>query len=226
MKKFGFIIFAAALSVGLLFSANCGGIGSMKSFSGIKGSGTSKSEQRNISGFSKIEAGGAMNVEITAQGDFSVTVEADDNLLQYIKTETSGDTLKIYSEGRISPKAKMNVKITMPEVKGLDVSGASNAVVSNVKVDSLELNASGASKIKIEGESKDLDSDASGASKIDAENLRVENAKVKASGASSSIVSPSNELKADASGASSIHYTGEPKNVNQKSSGASSVKKK
>ena len=225
MKKFGFIVFAAALAIGLMFSANCG-IGGFKNMTGIQGSGTAKSEQRNVSGFSKIEAGGAMNIEITAQGDFSVTVEADDNLLQYIKTETRGDTLKIYSEGKISPKTKMNVKISMPDIEGLDVSGASNAVVSNVKTDSLELNASGASKIKIEGEAKDLDSDASGASKIDAENLRVENAKVEASGASSSTVSATGELKADASGASSIYYTGEPKNINQKSSGASSVKKK
>jgi hypothetical protein len=160
------------------------------------------------------------------QKDFSVVIEADDNLLQYIKTEVRGDTLKIYTDGKISMQKKASVKISMPEITGLDVSGASTVVVSNVKADALELDASGASNITIDGEAKELVADASGASEIDAEELKVENAAVEASGASSATVSPANELKADASGASSIYYTGEPKNVVPKSSGASSVKKK
>ena len=225
MKKFGFVVFAAALSIGLIFTANCG-LGGIKSFAGVQGSGVMKTEQRNVSGFSKIEVGGAMNVEVAVQKDFSVTIEGDDNLLQHIKTEVSGDTLKIYSDGKLSMKTKMNVKILMPEIDGLNISGASGAVVTNVKSDSLELKASGASKVKVEGEVKNLKSEASGASKIDTENLRAENADVEASGASNSTVFSSNELKADASGASSIYYIGEPKNINQKSSGASSIKKK
>ncbi len=227
MKRPSLRVFAAILIIGLVFLNGCGFAGFNKSFGGgVQGSGTAKTEQRNVSGFSKINAGGAVNLEITAQKDFGVTVETDDNMLSFIKTDVSGDTLKIYSEERISPKTKINVKISMPELKDLDLSGASTAVVSNVNADSLELGASGASKIKIDGQAKDLKSDASGASGIDAENLRVENADVESSGASSTTVSAANELKADASGASSIYYTGEPKNVNQKSSGASSVKKK
>lgn len=223
MKKFSFSVFAAALTAGLLFSG-CRFAGF--NGGGVQGSGTAKTEQRNVSGFSKIDAGGAVHLEITMQKDFAVSVEADDNLLSLIKTETSGDTLKIYSESGISPKTKFNVKISMPELKDLDLSGASTAVASGVKTDSLEIKASGASKIKIDGEAKELNSEASGASGIDAEGLTVENADVEASGASSSTVSATNELKVDASGASTIYYTGEPKNLNQKSSGASSVKKK
>jgi len=225
MKKLGFIIFVITLSIGLIFTVNCG-FGGIKSFAGIQGSGVMKTEPRNVSGFSKIEAGGAINIEVTVQKDFSVTVEGDDNLLQHIKTEVSGDTLKIYNEGKLSMKTKVNVKISMPEINGLNISGASNATVTNVKSNSLELEASGASKVKVEGEVESLKSDASGASKIDAKNLRAENADVEASGASSSTVFSSNELKADASGASNIYYVGEPKNLNQKSSGASSIKKK
>lgn len=226
MKKPGLFVFAAALIIGVIFSGGCGFAGFNGFSGGVQGSGTAKTEQRNVSGFSKVVAGGAVHLEITAQKDFSVTIEADDNLLSLIKTEANGDTLKIYSEGKISPRTKTTVKISMPEIKDLDVSGASTAIVSNAKTDSLGLDASGASKIKIDGEAKDLKSDASGASGIDAENLLVEDADVGASGASSSTVSATNELKADASGASTIYYTGEPKNLNQKSSGASSVKKK
>jgi len=227
MKRPGLFVFAAALAVGLIFSAGCGFAGfSGFNDSGIQGSGTAKTEQRTLSGFSKVVAGGAIRLEVTAQKDFGVTVEADDNLLPLIKTDVSGDTLKIYRESGSSSKIGVKVTISMPDVKNIDVSGASTAIVSNVKTTSLELEASGASKIKIDGEANELKSEASGASGIDAENLRVENADVQASGASSSTITAANELKADASGASTIYYTGEPKNFSPKSSGASSVKKK
>ncbi|MGI8788238.1 MAG: head GIN domain-containing protein [Pyrinomonadaceae bacterium] len=225
MKKYGLLIFVFALSVGLAFSTNCS-FGGFKNLGGVQGSGTSKTETRNVSGFSKIDAGGAMNVEVSIQKNFSVEVQADDNLLANIKTETSGDTLKIYSEDRISPKTRISIKISMPEIKGLDVSGASSGNVSNVNADSLELKASGASKIKIDGTAKELNADASGNSTIDAENLKAEDADVDASGASSATVSASGDLKVEASGASKIAYVGEPKNIKQNSSGASSVVKK
>ncbi len=222
MKKLGLIVFITALSIGLLSAIGCG-IGNL---TGVQGSGNAKSEKRNVSGFKQIEAGGAITLEIDAQKDFSVKIEADDNLLPLIKTEVSGDTLKISTEDRISSKTKIVVRISMPELTSLNISGASGAVVSNVKTDSLKLEASGASKIKISGEANDLESDATGASGIDAEGLTVNDADVEASGASNTTVSVANNLKADASGASTVYYTGEPKSVEPESSGASSIKKK
>lgn len=228
MKKIGFIVFLSALVIGSIFSVKSG----FESFhinfggKGIHGSGNSGSETRNVSGFTKIQTGGAINVEVSAQKDFSVVVEGDDNLLQFIKTETSGDTLKIYTEDKINPKSRIIVKISMPAIDEAEVSGASNAVISNVQSESLKLEASGASKITVDGTATNLKSETSGASGIYADSLNVENADVEANGASKTVVSANNELKADASGASSIYYTGEPKNLVSKSSGASSVKKK
>lgn len=225
MKKIGLVIFIAALTVGSILSANCS-FGDFKIFRGVRGSGNKASETRDVSDFKGIQAGGAVNLEITVQENYSVTVEADDNLLQYIKTEVSGDTLKIYTENNINPKSKMNVKVSMPELNSLEISGASTADVTNVNADSIRLEASGASKIKINGTAKNLQSEASGASSIEASDLTVENADVEANGASKTTVSASSELKADASGASTIYYTGEPKNLKQNSSGASSIKRK
>ena len=222
MKKLRFILFGFALSIGLFSAIGC----SVGDLTGVQGSGNAKSEKRNISGFKQINAGGAIGLEIDAQKDFSLEITADDNLLQLIKTEISGDTLKISTEDRISPKTKIIVRISMPELTSLDVSGASGAIISNVKTDSLNLEASGASKIKISGEANNFKSDASGASGIEAGSLTVYDADVVASGASNTTVSVTNNLKAEASGASSIYYTGEPKNVEPKSSGASSIIKK
>jgi hypothetical protein len=227
MKKIGFIIFLVTLAVGSILSVKSGvGKFHINFKNGVQGSGNSRTEVRNVSGFEGIKAGGAINLEVSVQKDFKVEVEADDNLLEYIKTETSGNTLKIYTEGRFSTKSRINVRISMPEIKELEISGASNAIISNVKSDSLIVESNGASKIKIDGEAKNLVLEVSGASKVEAEELKVERIDVDANGASKVTVSPTSELKADASGASTIYYTGDPKNVESKTSGASSVKRK
>jgi hypothetical protein len=85
---------------------------------------------------------------------------------------------------------------------------------------------SGASKVELNGEANNLTIDSSGASKINAENLKVANAAIDVSGASHVTVNATEEIKAEASGASKVSYLGEPKNVIKNTSGASSVKQK
>lgn len=225
MKKLGFLVFIAALVIGIMFSTGCN-FGGMRNFTGIQGSGVPKTETRAVKNFNKIDASGAVNVEVIFQKDFNVEVQADDNLLANIKTEVDGDTLKIFSEDRISSKTRINVKISMPELEALDISGASSGNVSNVKAESLDLKASGASKIRIDGTADDLNIDASGASSVDAENVKAGNVEADASGASNATVSANDDLDVSASGASKILYVGEPKNIKQNSSGASSIAKK
>ncbi|HEY0049331.1 MAG TPA: head GIN domain-containing protein [Pyrinomonadaceae bacterium] len=231
MRKVKIIVFIVALIAGLTFAKmsafsfgfNMPGI---NVFSKVKGSGNIQIEKRDASAFTGVKAGGAITVDVTAQRDFSVEVEADDNLLKHIKTEVDGNTLKIYTEGNISTRNPIRVRIAMPQIESFDVSGASTGSLTNIKNETLSLDASGASKIKIDGEARELIVDLSGASRLDAENLRAEDVTVDASGASSASVVALNDLNADASGASTIRYTGEPKNVKKNSSGASSVRQK
>lgn len=225
MKKIGLIVFITTLFIGLVSALNCS-VGNFEGLSSIKGSGNVKSETRDVSGFKAIEAGNAIVIQVAAGKDFAVKVEADDNLLPLIKTEVSGGELKIFTEGKISTRNEIRVRVSMPELDGISLSGASYGIVSGVNSNSLDLGASGASKITIEGRAQTIQAEASGASTIDAANLQTENANVEASGASNINVNTLNNLTAEASGASTIVYTGEPENIIEKSSGASSVKRK
>ncbi len=232
MKKLGIIIFIGALVVGLIV-ANLFSFGRIKerffniSFDHrITGSGNVASDKRDATGFSSVEVGGVFEVEITAQKDYSVVVEADDNLLPLIKTEVSGGVLEISSEKKLSTKNPIRVRISAPDVENLEISGASKVSLSDLKNAALAVNSSGASKISLAGETSKLTIDVSGASKIDAENLRTEDAAIDASGASHVSVNVSGTLRADASGATKIIYSGSPRNVEKKTSGASSVNPK
>ena len=216
-------LFALLLIASMAAAFGCGGF---KNITGVKGSGNLKTETRSVSGFKKIKAGGFVKLDVAVQKDFSVSVETDDNLLPLVTTQVDGDTLVISSKESISPSKTTNVKISMPDLVDLDLSGASTGVITGVKTDSFEVEISGASSIKLDGEVKSLNAKASGASKIDAENLRAENAKADSSGASTITVTAANDADLNASGASTVYYTGEPKNLKQNSSGASTIKKK
>lgn len=232
MKKIGLLIFITALTVGLVFG-NIISFGKItgKFFnvsinSGVQGSGNLMSEKRDLRGFDGIEAGGVFQVEITAQKDFSVEIEADDNLLPLIKTEIRDGVLNLETEGKVSTRNGIKVRISAPSIERMQISGASEISLADAKTENLQIDSSGASKIYVSGETGDLIVDVSGASKIDAANLKSDRATVDASGASGVNVFAVSELRADASGASKIIYTGSPKEFVKKTSGASSVREK
>jgi len=233
MKKVGFIIFIIALIIGVTFANFFSwGKSSARIFNfsvnvgGVKGSGNVQNETRHVADFDAIEVGGVFDVEVVAQKEFSVEIEADDNLLQFIRTEVKGGTLEISTDKSISPKNAIRVRISAPDIDKVQTSGASKLSLSNVKNDSLKVYASGASKLKVDGETRDLEIELSGASKIEAESLKAENVDVDGSGASCVSVNVSGDLKADLSGASKVTYTGNPRNLEKSTSGASSVRGK
>ncbi len=232
MKKIGIVVFGAAIIVGVVianffsFGKMTGNLFNFSFHSGIKGSGHAASEPRDASGFKQVEVGGVFQVEITAQKDFSVQVDADDNLLQYIKTEVDGDVLKIEYEKDINSKTPIRVRISAPDIERIESSGASKITMADLKNSLLDLDSSGASRISVAGETARLNAQVSGASNIDADNLKAADADVDASGASRAYVNVTGKLKADASGASHVIYSGNPSNVEKESSGASSIKQK
>jgi hypothetical protein len=230
MKKVGIIIFAVALIVGVAlanlfsfgrttarlfnFSVNLGG---------ISGSGNIVTEKRDVSGFTSVEAGGIFKVEITAGRDFAVEVEADDNLLPVIKTEVSGGVLKIASDRHIRSHGPIVIRVSAPDIDGVEATGASTVSVANLNNREFSIDSSGASKVSAAGETGKLTLDISGASKVDASGLKAADANIDASGASHVEVNAVENLFIDASGASRVTYSGNPVNVEKKTSGASSA---
>lgn len=229
MKKLGIIIFIIALFIGVTFASvfSVGGFTlkrfSFSFFNGVKGSGNIKTEQRDVAEFKSVKVGGAIVVEITAQKDYSLEVEGDDNILPLITTEFDGDTLKIRSEKGYSTSTPIKVKISAPNIEDLDLSGASKVSIVNLDNESLNVDTNGASKISCEGKTKNLTVDMSGASNFDSEKLSAENVSVDSSGASKASVSVKDSLKAELSGASKVVYYGNPTNIEKTTSGASSI---
>ncbi|MFL6468225.1 MAG: head GIN domain-containing protein [Pyrinomonadaceae bacterium] len=233
MRKIGFLVFIVALILGVTVAGFFSwGKASAKFFNvtweigGERGSGNVQTETRDIKGFKSVDVSGVFQVEIVAQKDFGVQVEADENLLQYITTEVNGGVLEISTSKRIKSSSGLKLRISAPDVERLEVSGVAKVYVSDLKNAGLQLDTSGASKVNLAGETDKLTVDVSGASQIDAENLKTRAATVDASGASKVSVFATESIRSEASGASRVTYTGGATDVVKKTSGASSVSQK
>jgi len=233
MKKIGLIVFVVCVVVGLSL-ANFFSFGRLSdtpfglriNFGRETGSGHIASETRPVSGFKSIDVSNAFVVEVVAGKDYSVEVQADDNLLPLIETSVRGGTLHIETEKSVSTKNDMVVRITAPEIEKIEASGACKVNASGITNKSFTIDTSGASKISVAGETSELSIDVSGASSIDTDQLKTVNANIEASGASKVYVNVSGELRAQATGASRIVYSGEPRSLDVNKSGAGSVSRK
>ncbi len=93
----------------------------------IKSTGNHIATYRDVTNFSSITISDKMDLYLTPGTDFEVRVEAGENLQSLIKTELSGDTLKISNHNRCNwvrgYDEKINIYITAPYFKYILNSG-------------------------------------------------------------------------------------------------------
>ena len=190
---------------------------------GISGSGTRKTEKKEVPAFKAIETGGAFDVEITCQKPQSVEIEADDNLLPLLETDVSDGVLHVGMKQNYHSQKLISVRIAVPDLNRITISGAGTARVTGVKNENFVINSTGAAKIEAKGETKAVEIRNSGAGLIDAHELRSSKAEVNLSGAGQAEVYASEQLDVTISGVGRVTYAGQPKVINKNISGIGTV---
>ncbi len=197
-------------------------------------------------GFTQIKVSHSIKLVLSQSEEVSLAVSAeDDKYKSYIKTEVSGNTLRISLDNDHwsgSKNRRFTVYLSFKDLEKLEISGAaqvlvagtlklsnlgvemSGATVLNAKmeVQNLTLNMSGATKSRVSGNAGTANIECSGASDISAYGLQIQNCSASASGASDMQLQVIKSLNATASGASRIYYKGEP-STNIKKSGVSKI---
>lgn len=110
------------------------------------------------------------------------------------------------------------------EKLGLQVSGAAKCKL-DLAVTDLSCSVSGAASCSLAGQAGSLNAIVSGAASFKAEDLVTSKAQVNASGASTAKINVSESLTGIVSGACTLRYMGDPKEVRLNQSGASTVKR-
>ena len=212
-------------------------------FNGVKGDGNVVKEERDISSFTSLDVSGAFKVYLYQGNTESLTVEADANLMQHIKTKVKGDKLEIYLDESIKNATKLNIYLTFEQLEMIDISGAvsligedrmefgelwldgsgASEITLNMSVEVFKVDLSGASEVELTGEARTVNIDISGASEFNAFDFEIENCEVDVSGAAEAKLYVSQNLEVEVSGAASVRYKGNPR-IQSDVSGAGSLK--
>jgi len=180
----------------------------------VKGSGNLATEEFYFSDFTRVDIGSAFEVNIVQSDSYSVSVTADDNLFDYIQVSKMGTTLKIDLKTAQYIDITTRAEISMPQLRGLELSGATHGTVSGFSsTESLDIEVSGASSLDLaEMSAGDVEFDVSGASKVTGD-ITASDAKFDLSGASTAQLEGSaSDIVVKASGASHVELAGFPVN--------------
>lgn len=192
----------------------------------VEGSGTRKTERREVAGFDRLVVEGAYRVEVVAGQAPSFEVEADDNLLPLIRATVEGGRLRVHSDRGLSTRELPRLRLTTNDLREVELPGASEFALSGVKNESMKISVPGASRFRAEGETGQLEVSLAGAGLIDAEALRARSVRASCSGAGSISVYASESLDATVSGVGVVNYAGNPATVNSNVSGLGKVNKR
>ena len=204
-------------------------------------------QTRNVGSFTSISFGISGDLYLTQGNTTKVVLEGDEEDLERIKTEVSGNKL------RISTKSsnwgwnfsKIKVYITIKTFEGLNVSGSGDATSQGVirggdvklsvsgsgnidfklEATNVDMGISGSGSISLIGKGVSSDLSISGSGKLDAEDFIVETVEIHISGSGSARVHATKEIDSRISGSGSVRYAGDPDKVYNKSSGSGSVRK-
>ena len=171
-----------------------------------------ETRQYDFTEFTHVDIGSAFEYEIQQADTYSVSITANNNVFDDIKITQEGQPLIIGIEIPGVPWAVFNVDpslkavITMPQLYGLDSSGATHCTISEfISTDDLDITVSGASSMElVKISAGDVIFDVSGAGKVTGD-IEAKNMELEVSGASTlQLKGSADSIATDVSGASHL----------------------
>lgn len=238
MKKIHryFLILLIAGIVGVFNACDC-----------VEGEGRIVTEKRDVSGFTKIELRIGANVTLTQDSFYSFSISAQENLIEIVKSQVSGKTLKIRTEENCVKNTKdIDIRITLPVVEKIRVTGSGDIFSKNTfTVDDLDLDIigsgdiildvvanristdiSGSGSVKLSGTVKDQEIDITGSGDVYAYRLTSYDTEIDITGSDGCEVYVHNDLDVKISGSGDVSYKGSPQKVNSKVHGSGGLHKR
>lgn len=193
----------------------------------IYGSGNTVSEKRTVSDCSGINIESVCDVYLTCGTEQSITIEADDNIIDRVITRKENGLLKVGLDDGEYSNVKVKAYVTLKTIEKLSITGAGSIYLSKAfNADVLEAVINGAGNINLKGESNYLNCVVNGAGNIMADQFISKKVDALVNGAGNCNVFAVTELNASIFGVGSIYYSGNPANVKTYISGVGRIIKK
>jgi hypothetical protein len=147
MKTQSILIMAISVIAAILLNS-CEDMG----FGCIRGNGDLTTEQRVVSDFYGIEVSGSFIVYIDSSNETSVMVEADENLLDEIRTQVRGNHLVIetYRDRCINSGNNMTIYVATPHVEEIALRGSGRIYCKPFETPEINVDLDGSGRIFID----------------------------------------------------------------------------
>ncbi len=217
----------------------------------IKPSGNVISMDRPTGEFSALEIHSGIKATVTMADEPGLTITADDNIIPYIETYTSGETLivKVRRNTSIKGNATLKAEVRAVTLTGVSGSGGSSLTFpegidrddlkivlsggsqwkGDITAGNLEAVLSGGSGMRTSGSAAGFDLDCSGGSEFNwggDYGFSADDVEADLSGGSNAKMTVGTSFDVNASGGSRFYYKGDPKEKNANASGGSVIEQK
>lgn len=212
----------------------------------IEDSGNHIQIQHVVKSFDKIKVTGSVKLVMKQDSSYSISIEADSNILKHLIAEVSGSELRIkLEEGKYCGTDSVVVYAGIGELKQLHTDGAvkvagneriyandldfnftgTSDVNLNLSVGKLTTKIDGVGKLSLSGQAGVHDLNTKGTASLSAFDFVAGEYEIDIEGTGKANINVLNELKVTTSGTSEVYYKGNPKKVNEKKSGATKLEK-
>jgi hypothetical protein len=213
----------------------------------VRGDGNIATDERSVGAFDGVESLGSFDIVISPGQTNSLTIEADENLMEFIETDVRDGILSIRTRNRhsIRPSRTITCKVVAPTFRLVRISGSGNVksnghITSNeameistsgsgsidlrVTAPSINADISGSGDITLAGEAAAMASSIAGSGDLRAGELKTRQATVRISGSGNTSIHADESLDVSIAGSGEVNYSGNAK-VTSHVAGSGSINK-
>ncbi|WP_299128772.1 head GIN domain-containing protein [uncultured Winogradskyella sp.] len=202
-------------------------------------------ERKILNDFNSVKISQGLELYLTQSNAIALSIEADENLHDFIITDVENGVLSIYATENIRRAASRRINLNVTDLSSIMATSGSDVFSTNtIKTDTLELhttsgadmrlkvktetlncNSTSGSDIIVSGTTTLLIAQATSGSDIKASQLKAEISKVKATSGADISINTSKELTARATSGADITYSGNPEKIDKSNNSSGSVRR-
>jgi hypothetical protein len=215
----------------------------------INGNGFIKTFTREGADYESIYVHGSLDVELIHGIEGKIEIQAEENLIEYIKTKVVGNelTIRVKKGYSLRPSIRKRIVITVPfeHINEVSLSGSgdiestsaiktkhfsvaisgSGDIDLNVVSRSISADIAGSGDLKIYGKTDHIEISIAGSGDVSTYELKAKTAGVSVAGSGDVKLFISESLDASITGSGDIHYKGNPLNVEKRIVGSGDISK-
>lgn len=211
----------------------------------VEGSGNLAEDVRAVSGFSKLELRGPVNVQLRHADVERVTLRGDDNILPLIETRVEGGRLIVGArkDAAFRTRNRLTAVVEFTQLDGVlirgsgdvradrvqaaifdgTIQGAGDVSITELTADTVALSVSGSGNFKARGRAGTLGIVIEGSGDVSVEDLQAKTVAVRIAGSGDARVHATDRLQVRIAGSGDVRYRGAPQ-IEKKVSGSGDVR--